>query len=483
MICKKCKTNNVEDAVYCKKCGYRLDGKMKCPSCGSFTAEGKFCNYCGRQMPGTVRCKYCGSVIYDNFVKKEYRGDAGNEVTLGSSGDGVDASSDGEDRDGRRRYKYSKSSETATKTMSIVLAVLGLLAVATVFIFTFFTGMSYTVTESGVKTAESSEYNFILFHFFGKVYSTINASALSETAYSAARTLAVFGTIISACMILAMLGMTVLSVLKITRSLTGKASCGAGKCVTATFFLYVAFCLMLLSLVTRYTEIDGVVTEVTLNGVTYAGISCGAVLTGAYVVGKVVQNRKAVYAKNGLTSLILGILSIGLLVASVALLSGRTTLVKLTDMDSSTYKVGYIADYIYADMPERVGLNYAIVAQFFTFVFIASACLACSGIVTKLTEPDEKSLMPSLYMIAALASAVIVIVFGILGIAENVFDWGTYTEGTFVPLIIGVALFAVSFVLFFVSTRVARNSANPGKTDVDITYGQFAEEDESEDIV
>ena len=51
MICKSCKTENPEEAVYCKNCGNRLDGKIYCPSCGKENPEdAKVCVMCGARI-------------------------------------------------------------------------------------------------------------------------------------------------------------------------------------------------------------------------------------------------------------------------------------------------------------------------------------------------------------------------------------------------------------------------------------------------
>lgn len=51
MICKNCETENPENAVYCKNCGKRLDGKQICPSCGKENpGDAKVCTMCGTRI-------------------------------------------------------------------------------------------------------------------------------------------------------------------------------------------------------------------------------------------------------------------------------------------------------------------------------------------------------------------------------------------------------------------------------------------------
>ena len=51
MDCPSCETENIEDAVYCMRCGRRLDGTAECPNCKKRgPAEAAFCPYCGKNI-------------------------------------------------------------------------------------------------------------------------------------------------------------------------------------------------------------------------------------------------------------------------------------------------------------------------------------------------------------------------------------------------------------------------------------------------
>ncbi|MDE6075636.1 MAG: zinc ribbon domain-containing protein, partial [Clostridia bacterium] len=53
MQCKFCGTVNSDDAVYCKNCGKRLDGKKNCPACGTvIDVDSVYCNACGTRVDG-----------------------------------------------------------------------------------------------------------------------------------------------------------------------------------------------------------------------------------------------------------------------------------------------------------------------------------------------------------------------------------------------------------------------------------------------
>ena len=49
MLCAKCNTDNLADAVFCAECGTRLE--LRCPSCGVTNPQGsKFCRKCGTAL-------------------------------------------------------------------------------------------------------------------------------------------------------------------------------------------------------------------------------------------------------------------------------------------------------------------------------------------------------------------------------------------------------------------------------------------------
>jgi len=52
MECPKCHTKNPKDALFCMKCGTKLE--RKCPKCGAeYSEEAVFCMKCGNKLIGT----------------------------------------------------------------------------------------------------------------------------------------------------------------------------------------------------------------------------------------------------------------------------------------------------------------------------------------------------------------------------------------------------------------------------------------------
>lgn len=52
MKCPECGFENLDDAIYCIKCGNRIDGNIPCPKCGEYiSGDSSFCPKCGKTIP------------------------------------------------------------------------------------------------------------------------------------------------------------------------------------------------------------------------------------------------------------------------------------------------------------------------------------------------------------------------------------------------------------------------------------------------
>lgn len=58
MKCEKCGFDNLEEAVFCIKCGSRLDGYIPCPKCGEYIPNDSInCPHCGKAIPHKSEAK------------------------------------------------------------------------------------------------------------------------------------------------------------------------------------------------------------------------------------------------------------------------------------------------------------------------------------------------------------------------------------------------------------------------------------------
>ncbi len=55
IICNNCRAENESNAVFCKQCGKRLDGKVICSACGKLNpGDAAFCQNCGACLTDVV---------------------------------------------------------------------------------------------------------------------------------------------------------------------------------------------------------------------------------------------------------------------------------------------------------------------------------------------------------------------------------------------------------------------------------------------
>ena len=65
MECYHCGQDNDDEAIYCKHCGQRVDGKVECPSCNKLVdSDSQFCGYCGHDLQEQEECMSNDEVVF-----------------------------------------------------------------------------------------------------------------------------------------------------------------------------------------------------------------------------------------------------------------------------------------------------------------------------------------------------------------------------------------------------------------------------------
>ncbi len=316
MVCKFCGAENpLDDAVFCGKCGKRLDGSITCAGCGkSIPSENAFCPYCG----------------LENVCKKS------------ANGDGVNAAAISANTNKRRTFECSRS-----EFAKIVIA-FALVAVSLVFVFLIGVNGSFFYT------------------YFGSIYKNINnalISIASESDYYAASLYApaVFGTVISAATIVCVVSFSALAVVKGIQGLSGKSSKPTVMWAFYAFAAYVAgtVCLYVLSnfdfafsqdMGELLEEMLGNLTSVKtgLNGASVAGIIIGAIIAVGLTIYAFALRAKTFFAEHSLFEVITLFANIVITLLTIVFLSLPVLGWKITLVDEDvTYKASMNIGFIH----------------------------------------------------------------------------------------------------------------------------------------
>ena len=147
MNCPSCGTKNIEDAVYCMRCGRRLDGTAECPNCKKrIPAEAEFCIYCGKN------------------IEELAASDGSLTAVVGSqTSDGSPAAR--AEKESTAAAEKQALNEKARHILTLCAAACSLAMAVTALVFVFFTGVS---AVSGFTHLDCD-----LFYYFGTAYEEI----------------------------------------------------------------------------------------------------------------------------------------------------------------------------------------------------------------------------------------------------------------------------------------------------------------------
>ena len=268
MNCKKCNTENAENAVFCKECGCRLDSEPLCPACGEKYEEGaKFCSQCGAPLTPAANAKSNAA-----FPVARQRKSAWEKV----------------------KYAFDLSG--------------GLCAILAVFfalLFTFLIGFTafIEVTPGIEKTLGSN----MLWRLFGSAYQDVKALLDGMEKYSAYMSLSMYlpvicGTVISAATLVSTVSLAVVASVKYAAHFK-KPDNGYGKFAAATVFCYLIGCLLLYCVQSVSLSYENPIS-IKFSGATVAGIVLSCTFLGLYFACKVVTLGKRLVKKQTIVQLV-----------------------------------------------------------------------------------------------------------------------------------------------------------------------------------
>lgn len=454
MICKKCNTENPDNAVFCFACGQRLDGKHTCPKCGNLIPEDfVFCPQCGTKVKteptlpeGQHKCVKCETVFEGNFCPKCGTRAQENASPQPTSREKV-----------KIDFNLPKFLNYFGHGAALFVALLS-------FIFVFLAGLKLTgddLTNAIIGSLGFTDMTKIdLYYYFGQAYEDIRATLSAAEQYSGLYETSlylpvIFGTIVSAAMIVTVTVLFILTVIRCVNKLLGKTEKTGYKLATATFFAFLGGLIAFSSLSCAYAKIvyssSTMATSVTVktayNGASIAGIVLGSIFFTFMIAAMLIQRGKELIKVKSIVNLSAGALGIIFLAIVAGMLAAPPAAVSNAESGQlATIKLNFfsfISSFSLNDSSadqDMLGklLSYASVAQ---FAIIALTVTTIISMALRFRNITEKRFAASLALsIANTVLAIVLLVFSLLYISNEL------VTATVAPAEIGVAPVIVALI-------------------------------------
>ena len=329
MECKKCGKTIADESVYCMFCGERADGKIVCGRCGkAVDGNAVYCPYCGKRLDGKTVCPDCGEVLDGESV---YCLRCGRKLAGG----------------GERNAKTRSAKTGFGKVERVLSPALLLGALFTLFICSFFVGVTITIGAGASAVSDGAT----AFYFFGDAYSDLSSLLGSELAVVSDTDLSAglyLPTVI--CTVFAAAGITVSSVtlvigaVKFGTSLYNKREIKGLETLAALslggFLLPVAAILSYGSAsASMSASSTGISVRVSPNAGALTGLIIAAFLLVGTVTLKCVAQGKNALRGGGIARLVCGAAAIILIAAALSVLGKNFLSAKRVISTSSTGSV------------------------------------------------------------------------------------------------------------------------------------------------
>ena len=300
MQCYNCKTENPEQAVFCKHCGRRLDGMALCPACGKPTPQdGEFCINCGSnrnapvyampvRFPEKAEAPSSSASVEGKEAPRQIVAESAAFAAVSSSvpakEEAAAAAAEEKSADAAAEKKGKKLhitvSEKKRKVFGLISLIFSALTALIGMVFVLLIGCVPTVGVGGASVSGGAGFN--LFYYFGDAYKAgAGTTGVAQQMYTYA---AVFGTV---CTVLALAGTAVffvLAILRFIKVLRGQAQQNVVAPAAAVYLAFLCGVALFLLCTAQSTTAAGVTTSMSATSATVAGIVLGALFLTVAVV-------------------------------------------------------------------------------------------------------------------------------------------------------------------------------------------------------
>ena len=282
MECKACGTINNDDAIFCKQCGVRLDGKKVCKSCGAENdLDAKFCNK-------------CGVLIEDDVTTAKKAVETNQEI----------------EPDNAKQSNWKR----ILGFVGWGLAMTGLFFSV---LFMFFIGIGLNNSEVAGSTPLNLSY------FLIDAYKNLKSlpSSISPEWVATNYMPIFFGTLVVVALLVTVSILAVVSIVRFVKYARGKSDCDFAKPTIAAYLVFLMGSVMLLGLFSisiQYTSSSETVnTARVLNSATTTGIVLGGLCMVAFIGLRVAVKGKQFVSRENILKVVFG--GIALVVCGVLL--------------------------------------------------------------------------------------------------------------------------------------------------------------------
>lgn len=494
IICKHCNTENVDESVYCKQCGKRLDGMKPCPKCEKMVPDDAvFCNFCGARMeaasePVPQQVKPQAATAKQAKQKPNARVVEFAPVSAPVTAQKPQVTANAPTGEiTAENIGWRKIIATIGTGFALLTSVISLIFVFLIgFSVSGSSGFEYVWQQMGM----SEVGNISIYDYFGKNYEEIQVildnNRFSDTGLilyvnhlkASLYITAILGTVISAVTLLGVAALSIASIVKTAQKLAGKDVKHAEALSVATFITYVVGMCALLTLnfvsasATAPNQYGALQTEkfaLSFNGASVAGLVLGAVFCFISVACKVAAEWRAASLSKRIINLSMTAVGIALMTVTMNYAYNPTYMLKMQESYQSA-KIGMPVSLWAQAWGMQLGATcdkvdgtfmMLVVTQFLQIALTVLAGITIALFIKNLfTDKNSPSCLA--LTIATLAVAVVYLVMGQIAMNKIAADGSPSIEGVLSTAyaIVSLVFAALSLVLVIVKTVLNKSAVN-----------------------